>query len=441
MDPVVFKKLNDAYLKLIGHIHKLEQKVEEAELTNSILIEISKTAISKWQEKLKTRYGWFKTDNCKNIIFDGPYKQYMGRSKMTGNLTIVLYEDPPDTIPKIHVRSSKYMAWIAEMMLPSHLHVEKNKTIQFDQWRLAHLAEFGIYYFKEDPRTPAPERKDIIIPTKTPKPTRRQTRKMEEEERKAKENVNSDNIPKDENNNSKTDSNLNSKNLSGDQGNTVNEDLLNNNSKRFKTSEEPSKTSKLPEDINTHSNSNGETPGSQTETQHSKINDLSGKCHVKDKCDSDKDNITCNICSEIFRSIMELNLHKKVCYPKSEFLSSGMEDVINTEYRKSDEKKNIAFICEFCDQKFTNMVWQTKHRNNCEIKKQKEKKDLERKEYKMESQEINDTDEEVESNNQEKCAEEDEKAKKKMKEESDAVEKKRKEEEDAAERRKKDEAE
>ena len=44
---------------------------------------------------------------------------------MTGNLTIVLYEDPPDTIPKIHVRSSKYMAWIAEMMLPSHLHVEK----------------------------------------------------------------------------------------------------------------------------------------------------------------------------------------------------------------------------------------------------------------------------------------------------------------------------
>ena len=88
----------------------------------------------------------------------------------------------------------------------------QNKTIQFDQWRLAHLAEFGIYYFKEDPRTPAPERKDIIIPTKTPKPTRRQTRKMEEEERKAKENVNSDNIPKDENNNSKTDSNLNSKN-------------------------------------------------------------------------------------------------------------------------------------------------------------------------------------------------------------------------------------
>merc|ERR1712029_1169694 len=213
---------------------------------------------------------------------------------------------------------------------------------------------------------------DIIIPTKTPKPTRRQTRKKEEEERKAREDVNTDNMPKDENNNSKTESNINSKKSSDNQGTTVNEDLLNNNSKRFKTSEEPSKTSKISEDMKTHSNSNGEIPGCQTETQHSKINDTSGKCHVKDKCDSDKDNITCNIYSEIFRSIMELNLHKKVCYPKSEFLSSGMEDVINTEYRKSDEKKNIAFICEFCDQKFTNMVWHTKHLNSCAVKKEKQ---------------------------------------------------------------------
>ena len=47
---------------------------------------------------------------------------------MTGNLTLVLYEDPEDGIPKIHVRSSRYMAWIAEMMLPSHLHVDKVKN-------------------------------------------------------------------------------------------------------------------------------------------------------------------------------------------------------------------------------------------------------------------------------------------------------------------------
>ena len=49
----------------------------------------------------------------------------MGRSKMTGNLTLVLYEDPEDGIPKIHVRSSRYMAWIAENNLPVHMHAER----------------------------------------------------------------------------------------------------------------------------------------------------------------------------------------------------------------------------------------------------------------------------------------------------------------------------
>ena len=51
----------------------------------------------------------------------------MGRSRNTGNITIVLYEDPPDKIPKIHVRSSKYMAWIAEQNLPTYLHVDRVK--------------------------------------------------------------------------------------------------------------------------------------------------------------------------------------------------------------------------------------------------------------------------------------------------------------------------
>lgn len=63
----------------------------------------------------------------------------MGRSKNTGrkntilfllilfegNITVVLYEDPPDQIPKIHIRSNKYMAWIAEQQMPVHMHVEK----------------------------------------------------------------------------------------------------------------------------------------------------------------------------------------------------------------------------------------------------------------------------------------------------------------------------
>ena len=65
----------------------------------------------------------------KTSKFQGPYKQYMGRSKATGNLTIVLYEDPPDNIPKIHVRSSRYMAWIAENNLPVHLHAEKASNV------------------------------------------------------------------------------------------------------------------------------------------------------------------------------------------------------------------------------------------------------------------------------------------------------------------------
>ena len=64
------------------------------------------------------------------IQFQGPYKQYMGRSKNTGNITVVLYEDPPDAIPKIHIRSSKYMAWIAEQGMPVHMHVEKVRNIK-----------------------------------------------------------------------------------------------------------------------------------------------------------------------------------------------------------------------------------------------------------------------------------------------------------------------
>ena len=53
----------------------------------------------------------------------------MGRSKITGQITVVLYEDPPDGIPKIHIRSSKYMAWIAEQGMPVHMHVEKVRKI------------------------------------------------------------------------------------------------------------------------------------------------------------------------------------------------------------------------------------------------------------------------------------------------------------------------
>ena len=48
----------------------MEQQVEAEELSNSILIEISKSSVSRWHEKLQNRYGWFKSENCKNIIFE-----------------------------------------------------------------------------------------------------------------------------------------------------------------------------------------------------------------------------------------------------------------------------------------------------------------------------------------------------------------------------------
>ena len=85
---------------------------------------------------------------------------------------MVLYEDPPDQVPKIHVRSSKYMAWIAENQLPVHMHAEKGKALQFDQWRIAHLAEFGLCNFAEVSTSRAPTPAQPASPT-SPKAKRR----------------------------------------------------------------------------------------------------------------------------------------------------------------------------------------------------------------------------------------------------------------------------
>ena len=66
----------------------------------------------------------------------GPYKQYKSASwqhKSTGPISIVVYEDPEDKIPKIHVRCDKYMIWIQEQKMPLHLHVGKDRNIGFDQ--------------------------------------------------------------------------------------------------------------------------------------------------------------------------------------------------------------------------------------------------------------------------------------------------------------------
>jgi len=356
-DPVVFKKLNDAYNKLIGHIVKLENELEATELANSILIEISKTSVARWHEKLKTRYGWFKSDSCKNIIFDGPYKQYMGRSKNTGNLTVVLYEDPPDQIPKIHVRSNKYMAWIAEQMMPVHMHVEKGKHIQFDQWRIAHLAEFGICNFASaTPRTPEKKEPPPSKP-KTPKAKRREAR--EASERRAKTRRDSEPTPEPGDNNKETENN--------------------------KENSEPKKADPF-------NDQNGKTMDFEEPKFQPPL--------------IDEKPFNCGHCGEGFNNMMDYALHKKQCLPDEDFgFISGMQDAINsnkknekkvefdlkTDSNKTAQSKEKAqpdikktpqssdgsqdsktqtsprFQCEKCDQKFTNMVWYAKHKNTCQV--------------------------------------------------------------------------
>ena len=54
---------------------------------------------------------------------------------MTGPITLILYEDPEDKIPKIHCKCQNYMAWIQEQKMPLHLHVNKDKKVSFDQVR------------------------------------------------------------------------------------------------------------------------------------------------------------------------------------------------------------------------------------------------------------------------------------------------------------------
>ena len=112
------------------------------------------------------------------------------------------------------------MAWIAENSLPVHMHVERvkiiviiwlpavqcivslqidntficqGKSLQFDQWRIAHLAEFGINFFDATPATPAPgrpsqggERAKERPARQTPKSKRKENSCREASERRAK---------------------------------------------------------------------------------------------------------------------------------------------------------------------------------------------------------------------------------------------------------------
>ena len=66
----------------------------------------------------------------------------------------------------------------------------QGKSLQFDQWRIAHLAEFGINNFDAAPSTPAPERtKDRVQrphTPRTPKSKRKEKSEREASERRAK---------------------------------------------------------------------------------------------------------------------------------------------------------------------------------------------------------------------------------------------------------------
>ena len=122
------------------------------------------------------------------------------------------------------------------------------------------------------------------------------------------------------------------------------------------------------ENNNSNQNSCDDSP------KHSKTNGS----HSKEDNVSKENEFVCDLCSEQFQTLSEKNLHKKMCFPQSDFFSSGMEDIIDSEFRKKGEKKSPAFICEFCGQKFTNMVWLHKHLNSCVVKKEKEQEKYDR---------------------------------------------------------------
>ena len=74
-----------------------------------------------------------------------------------------------------------------------YIYTFQGKSLQFDQWRIAHLAEFGINNFDAAPQTPAPSRpgqersKDRCQrPPRTPKSKRKEKSEREASERKAK---------------------------------------------------------------------------------------------------------------------------------------------------------------------------------------------------------------------------------------------------------------
>ncbi len=175
---------------------KLEAIDAEAELSQtSVIIEVSKQSVPEWADKLRMAYGKPRTCNVKNTIFEGAFKQFKGRGGSTGPITIVLYEDPEDKVPKIHVRCDNYMAWIQQQKLPLHLHVHKGKKIMFDQWRIMSMAEFGFckvsrgmsarHDWKETNAARAKEQDEAMARARQQKEEEERRRRKEQEEQEA----------------------------------------------------------------------------------------------------------------------------------------------------------------------------------------------------------------------------------------------------------------
>ena len=102
-DPIEFKKINEAYNKLIGHVTKRDAIEAEAELSRtSVIIEISKQAVPKWKEKLKGAYGPPKPQaRVKNVLFNVSFIN-SAKSKYILKTTVV-------SVKKTHILKQEFL--------------------------------------------------------------------------------------------------------------------------------------------------------------------------------------------------------------------------------------------------------------------------------------------------------------------------------------------
>ena len=229
--------------------------------------------------------------------------------------------------------------------------------LQFDQWRIAHLAEFGINTFDNAPSTPAPSRQQADKAKsrhpKTPKTKRKEKDEQEGSNRKAKSR---------------------------------------RDSEPTQDSDEPKRDQK---------------------------NDIDKENKEPSKFGSLFDSLSCDQCGTGFATLMEYIGHKKICVPLADKPFAEKEDIQrktsteapapkvqpsstqaenNATHQKCDntqikqketndgekDEENLqpfsfnmtnfrkckttssGLCCEKCDEKFTSMVKYEKHRSQCD---------------------------------------------------------------------------